>query len=158
MPLRGGDKIGPYEIVHQIGKGGMGEVYRAYDTKLCRDIAIKALPAELARNTDRVTRFQREARILAALNHPNIAAIYGLEECSGHSFLVLELVDGETLAHRIESGGPILIQDALRIAVEIAEALEAAHSSGVIHRDIKPGNIMLTARGHVKVLDFGLAT
>jgi serine/threonine-protein kinase len=145
-----------YEITAEIGKGGMGEVYQAKDTKLGRDVAIKVLPEEFARDTDRVARFQREAKLLASLNHPNIAAIFGLEESDGTHFLVMELIEGDTLADRIKSG-PIPVEEALKLALQIAEALEAAHEKGVIHRDLKPANIKVTPDGKVKVLDFGLA-
>jgi eukaryotic-like serine/threonine-protein kinase len=148
--------LGHYRIINQLGKGGMGEVYQAKDQKLGRDVAIKILPEEFARNADRVARFQREAKLLASLNHQNIAAIYGLEESSGTNFLVLELVEGETLADRIKAG-PVPVEEALKLALQIAEALEAAHEKGVIHRDLKPANIKVTPEGKVKVLDFGLA-
>jgi serine/threonine protein kinase/Tol biopolymer transport system component len=151
-----GKTLAHYEITSQLGKGGMGEVFRAKDQKLGRDVAIKVLPQEFARDTDRVARFQREAKLLASLNHPNIAAIYGLEESGGTSFLVLELVEGETLADRIKTG-PIPVEESLKLALQIAEALEAAHEKGVIHRDLKPANIKVTPDGKVKVLDFGLA-
>jgi len=142
--------------VPPIGRGGMGEVYQAKDQKLGRDVAIKVLPDEFAKDADRVARFQREAKLLASLNHPNIAAIYGLEESGGTNFLVLELVEGETLADQIKKG-PIPVEECLKLALQIAEALEAAHEKGVIHRDLKPANIKVTADGKVKVLDFGLA-
>jgi len=147
MSLTRGDKLGPYEILSPLGAGGMGEVYRARDSKLNRDVAIKVLPPGLANDADYLARFQREAQALAALNHPNIAAIYGLE---GNA-IVMELVEGETLR------GPLSVKEALPIARQIAEALEAAHDKGIIHRDLKPGNIKLTPEGVVKVLDFGLA-
>jgi eukaryotic-like serine/threonine-protein kinase len=152
-----GRTLGHYKIGDQpLGKGGMGEVYRAKDQKLGRDVAIKVLPEEFAREADRVARFQREAKLLASLNHPNIAAIYGLEESGGTNFLVLELVEGETLAERIKAG-TISVEESLKLALQIAEALEAAHEKGVIHRDLKPANIKVTPEGKVKVLDFGLA-
>jgi serine/threonine protein kinase len=151
-----GKTLAHYEITSQLGKGGMGEVYRAKDLKLGRDVAIKVLPEEFARDADRVARFQREAKLLASLNHPNIAAIHGLEESEGTNFLVLELVEGETLADRIKAG-PIPVEESLKLALQIAEALEAAHGKGVIHRDLKPSNIKVTPDGKVKVLDFGLA-
>ena len=147
MALQPGDKLGQYEVVSLLGKGGMGEVYRARDPKLNRDVAIKVLPAALANDADYLTRFQREAQTLASLNHPNIAAIYGLEE----NAIVMELVEGDTLQ------GPLATKDALPLAKQIAEALEAAHEKGIIHRDLKPGNIKVTPEGVVKVLDFGLA-
>ena len=139
-----------------LGKGGFGEVYRARDTKLKREVAIKILPDEFSRDPERVARFQREAEVLASLSHSNIAAIYHLDEANGSRFLVLELVEGETLAERVRRG-PIPIDEALNIAKAICEALEAAHEKGVIHRDLKPANIKLTPAGQVKVLDFGLA-
>jgi eukaryotic-like serine/threonine-protein kinase len=152
MPLSAGDRLGPYEILGSIGQGGMGAVYRATDTKLGRDVAIKVLPDAFANDPDRLARFTREAQVLAALNHPNIAAIYGLEDGA----LVLELVEGPTLADRI-SQGPIPLDEALAFARQIGEALEAAHERGIIHRDLKPANIKITPDGRVKVLDFGLA-
>jgi serine/threonine protein kinase/Tol biopolymer transport system component len=151
-----GKTLGHYQISSQLGKGGMGEVYQAKDHKLGRDVAIKVLPEEFARDADRVARFQREAKLLASLNHPNIAAIHGLEESAGTNFLVLELVEGETLADRIKRG-PIPVEESLKLALQIAEALEAAHEKGVVHRDLKPANIKVTPDGKVKVLDFGLA-
>jgi Tol biopolymer transport system component len=156
MPLTIGSQLGSHEITALLGKGGMGEVYRARDTKLKREVAIKILPEEFSRDADRVSRFQREAEVLASLNHPNIAAIHDLEETNGTRYLVLELVEGETLADRI-ARGPIQADEALGIAKQIAEALEAAHERGIIHRDLKPANIKLTPEGQVKVLDFGLA-
>jgi serine/threonine-protein kinase len=134
----------------------MGEVYQANDHKLGRDVAIKVLPEEFAKDADRVARFQREAKLLASLNHPNIAAIHGLEESEGTNFLVLELVEGQTLADRIKTG-PIPVEESLKLALQVAEAIEAAHEKGVIHRDLKPANIKVTPDGKVKVLDFGLA-
>ena len=151
-----GTKLAHYEIVSPIGKGGMGEVWRARDTKLGREVAIKTLPEEFARDADRLTRFEREAKLLASLNHPNIAAIYGLEEHQGTRFLVLELVEGPTLEGRIKQGA-VPVEESLKLALQIAEALEAAHEKGVIHRDLKPANIKVTPDGKVKVLDFGLA-
>ena len=151
-----GKTLGHYQITSQLGKGGMGEVFQAKDQKLGRDVAIKVLPEEFAKDVDRVARFQREAKLLASLNHPNIAAIYGLEESGGTNFLVLELVEGETLADRIKAG-PIPVEESLKLALQIAEALEAAHEKGVIHRDLKPANIKVTPEGKIKVLDFGLA-
>src|ERR1700737_1888682 len=152
MPLSVGDRLGPYEIFAPIGKGGMGEVYRAKDTKLKREVAIKVLPEAFARDPERMARFAREAHVLASLNHPNIATIHGVEDCA----LVMELVEGPTLAERI-SQGAIGADEALPIARQIAEALEAAHEKGIIHRDLKPANIALTRESRVKVLDFGLA-
>ena len=151
-----GRRLGVYELQEQIGAGGMGEVYRARDTRLGRDVAIKILPSAFTMDPQRLARFEREARALAALNHPNIATIHGVEDSDGVHALVLELVDGETLAERI-SRGPLPIADALVIATQIADALDAAHEKGIIHRDLKPANIKLTRGGAVKVLDFGLA-
>ena len=156
MPLSAGDRVGPYEITAKIGEGGMGEVWQARDTKLDRDVALKVLPEAFTSDPDRLARFEREAKVLASLNHPNIGSIYGLEEAEGVKALVLELVEGPTLADRI-SQGPIPLDDALPIAKQIAEALEAAHEAGVIHRDLKPANIKVREDGTVKVLDFGLA-
>jgi serine/threonine protein kinase len=151
-----GKSLVHYEISAELGKGGMGEVYQAKDTKLGRDVAIKVLPEEFASDSDRVARFQREAKLLASLNHPNIAAIYGLEESDGTHFLVMELIEGDTLRDRIKSG-PIPVEEALKLALQMVEALEAAHEKGVIHRDLKPANIKVTPDGKVKILDFGLA-
>src|SRR5262245_16494812 len=156
MPLVGGTRLGPYEIVAAIGAGGMGEVFRARDTKLNRDVAIKVLPASLTSDPDRLARFSREAQVLASLNHPNIAAIHHIEETTDGPALVMELVEGEDLSQRI-ARGPIPIDEALPIAKQIAEALEAAHEQGIIHRDLKPANIKVRDDGTVKVLDFGLA-
>jgi serine/threonine protein kinase/Tol biopolymer transport system component len=151
-----GKTLSHYQITNLIGKGGMGEVFRAKDLTLGRDVAIKVLPEEFAKDDDRVARFQREAKLLASLNHPNIAGIHGLEESGGTNFLVLELVEGQTLAERIKQG-PIPVEESLKLALQIAEALEAAHEKGVIHRDLKPANIKVTPDDKVKVLDFGLA-
>jgi serine/threonine protein kinase len=156
MPLAVGQRIDVYEIIAAIGAGGMGEVYRARDTRLKREIALKILPASFANDPDRLGRFQREADALASLNHPNIAAIYGFEESHGVQALVMELVDGETLADRTTRGA-IPVDEARPIARQIAEALEAAHEHGIIHRDLKPANIKVKPDGTVKVLDFGLA-
>jgi eukaryotic-like serine/threonine-protein kinase len=156
VAIRTGQRVGPYEILSAIGAGGMGEVYRAHDGRLNRDVALKVLPEIFAADPDRMARFEREARVLGALNHPNIAAIYGLEEFGSGRALVMELVEGETLADRI-SKGPIPLDDALPMAKQVAEALEYAHDHGVVHRDLKPANIKVTADGTVKVLDFGLA-
>jgi Tol biopolymer transport system component len=156
LTLGPGARIGVYEIAAQIGEGGMGQVYRATDTRLKRPVAIKVLPPSLAPDAERIARFRREAEVLASLNHPYIAAIYGLEESDGVSALVMELVEGEDLSQRIDRG-PIPLDDALTIATQIAEALEAAHEQGIVHRDLKPANIKLRADGTVKVLDFGLA-
>jgi eukaryotic-like serine/threonine-protein kinase len=156
MPLSVGTRLGPYEILSALGAGGMGEVYRARDTKLDRAVAIKILPEAFAADTDRIARFQREAKTLASLNHPNIAHIHGLEESNGVGALVMELVEGEDLAQRIARGA-IPVAEALPIAKQIAEALEAAHEQGIIHRDLKPANVKVRPDGTVKVLDFGLA-
>ena len=135
----------------------MGEVYQAHDTKLGRDVAIKVLPEAFAHDPDRLSRFQREAKMLAALNHPAIATIYGLEQSNGTSYLVMELVSGETLQQRLAREGRLPVEEALGICRQIAEALEAAHEKGIIHRDLKPANVKVTPEGKVKVLDFGLA-
>src|SRR5471030_20308 len=147
MPLSPGDKLGPYEIVAPLGAGGMGEVYRARDGKLNRDVAIKVLPAALANDAQYMARFEREAQMLAALNHPNIATVYGIEQGA----LVMELLEGADLK------GPLPLEEAIAIARQIAAGLEAAHEKGIIHRDLKPANIKLTSAGVVKILDFGLA-
>jgi serine/threonine-protein kinase len=151
-----GTRIGPYEITALLGKGGMGEVYRARDTRLHRDVALKLLPSSVAADPDRLARFTREAQLLAALNHPHIAAIYGVEDGEAGAALVLEVVDGPTLADRIAQG-PLPVDEASEIARQIADALEAAHEQGIIHRDLKPANVKLRPDGTVKVLDFGLA-
>ncbi len=151
-----GETISHYQVLEKLGAGGMGEVYRARDSHLGRDVAIKVLPDAFAREPDRLARFEQEARLLAALNHPNIAAIYGLEQADGRRFLVLELVPGNTLAERI-AAGPLPVEETLEIERQVAEALEAAHGRGIIHRDLKPANIKVTPEGKVKVLDFGLA-
>src|SRR5262245_22068712 len=156
MGISIGQHLGSYEVTALLGKGGMGEVYRATDTKLNRDVAIKFLPAQFASNPDRMERFQREAYVLASLNHSNIAAIYGIEEADWMRALVMELVEGPTLAERIAES-PMPIDDVLNIAAQIAEALEYAHEHGIVHRDLKPANIKFTAEGKVKILDFGLA-
>ena len=156
MPLSPGTTLGPYEVTAKIGEGGMGEVYRARDTKLDRDVALKVLPPAFTDDPDRLARFEREAKVLASLNHPNIGHIYGLEEAEGQKALVLELVEGPTLAERIAEG-PIPVDEALPIATQIVDALEGAHEAGVIHRDLKPANIKVREDGTVKVLDFGLA-
>src|SRR6266498_5459574 len=156
MTLATGTKLGRYEIASPIGAGGMGEVYRARDERLNREVAIKVLPEAFARDIDRVARFEREARLLASLNHPHIGAIYGLEESGVTRFLVLELVSGITLSELVASG-PIPIAEACVISRQIAEALEVAHESGIVHRDLKPSNIKISEDDQVKVLDFGLA-
>jgi serine/threonine-protein kinase len=156
MSLVTGNRIGVYEIIGAIGAGGMGEVYRARDTQLDREVAIKILPAVFALDAERLARFEREAKTLASLNHPHIAQIYGLEPFDGGRALVMELVDGEDLSARI-ARGPVALDDALAIARQVAEALEASHERGIIHRDLKPANIKVRDDGTVKVLDFGLA-
>ena len=156
MPLSDGTRLGSYEILSALGAGGMGEVYRARDTQLDRDVAIKLLPEAFADDPDRLARFQREAKVLASLNHPHIAAIYGLEDADGVKAIVMELVEGEDLAQRLRRGA-IPLDEALPIARQIAEALEGAHEQGIIHRDLKPANIKVRPDGAVKVLDFGLA-
>jgi Tol biopolymer transport system component len=157
MRVNAGTRLGPYEIASPIGAGGMGEVYQARDSKLGRDVAIKVLPEAFAHDSERLSRFEREAKMLAALNHPNIATIHGLEQSNGTSYLVMELVSGETLADRIQREGALPVEEALPIARQIAEALEGAHEKGIIHRDLKPANVKVTPEGKVKVLDFGLA-
>ena len=156
MPLSDGTRLGSYEILSALGAGGMGEVYRARDTRLDRNVAIKILPQAFVADAERVARFQREAKVLASLNHPHIAAIYGVEEAEHVTALVIELIEGEDLAQRL-THGPIPLDEALPIATQIADALEAAHERGIIHRDLKPANIKLRLDGTVKVLDFGLA-
>ena len=156
MPLAAGSRLGPYEILGPLGAGGMGEVYRARDSRLDREVAIKSLPDAFAADGERLARFEREAKLLAALNHPNIGAIYGLEEAGDHRYLVLERVEGETLASRL-SRGPLPVAESLEVCSKIAAALEAAHDAGIVHRDLKPGNVMVRPDGTVKVLDFGLA-
>jgi hypothetical protein len=156
MSITAGTRIGPYEVMSRIGEGGMGIVYRAHDTQLQRSVALKVLSDHFAEDKDRLERFQREAQLLASLNHPNIAHIYGLERTGGAGCIVMELVEGETLAERIQRG-PIPIDDALQIARQITDALVVAHTQGIVHRDLKPANIKLTPDGKVKVLDFGLA-
>ncbi len=156
MTLPSGTRFGIYEITAKLGEGGMGEVYRAKDTKLGRDVAIKVLPSAVAQDAERLSRFKREAQVLASLNHPNIAAIYGLDEADGQQFLVLELVAGEDLSERLKRGA-IPLEQALEIAKQIAMGLEEAHDKGIVHRDLKPANVKLTPDGMVKVLDFGLA-
>jgi serine/threonine protein kinase len=154
VTLKSGTTLGPYKIAGAIGAGGMGEVYQAYDTTLGRDVAIKVLPEAFAHDPDRLSRFQREAKMLAALNHPAIATIYGLEQSSATSYLVMELVSGETLQQRVAREGQLPVEDALSICRQIAEALEAAHEKGIIHRDLKPANVKVTPEGKVTVLDF----
>src|SRR5689334_6708086 len=156
MALAAGSTFGGYTVSKLLGAGGMGEVYQARDTRLGRNVALKVLPDAVASDHDRLTRFAREAQALAALNHPHIAQIYGVEEVDGRSALVLELVDGPTLADRLVRGA-LPLEEALSIATQIAQALEAAHDAGIVHRDLKPANIKVTPAGVVKVLDFGLA-
>ena len=156
MPLSVGDKLGHYEVLFLLGQGGMGEVYRARDTKLKRDVALKVLPATLLRDPERVARFQREAEVLASLDHPNIGPIFGIVDSEDSNGLVLALIEGPTLADRINAG-PIPLDEAIAIAKQIIEALEYAHDRGVVHRDLKPANVKITPDGVVKVLDFGLA-
>jgi serine/threonine protein kinase len=156
MPLLSGVRLGIYEVVELIGMGGMGEVYRARDARLNRDVAIKILPSHVAADLDRLARFRREAQVLASLNHFNIGSIYGFEESGGVQALILELVDGPTLADRI-AREPVPLDEAVQIAVQIGHALEAAHERGIVHRDLKPANIKVRSDGTVKLLDFGLA-
>ena len=156
MILTSGAKLGPYDIVAPLGAGGMGEVYRARDPRLGRDVALKVLPEAFARDVDRMVRFEREAKVLASLNHPYIASIYGVEESNDARALVMELVEGPTLAERIKQG-PLAVDEALPVAKQIADGLEYAHERGIIHRDLKPSNVNLTLDGQVRILDFGLA-
>ena len=156
MGLASGTRLGPYEILSALGAGGMGEVYRARDTTLNRDVALKVLPPEFTLNTDRVARFEREARLLASLNHPHIGSIYGVELSGTTPALVLELVEGDSLDAWVRRG-PLALPEALGIAQQIADALDAAHTAGIVHRDLKPSNIRISRDGSVKVLDFGLA-
>ena len=151
-----GERLGPYRLARSLGAGGMGDVYRARDTTLGRNVAIKILPAAFTADASRRARFEREARLLAALNHPHIGAIYGFEQRDGIHGLILELVEGPTLAERLREG-PLPVREAVRIARQIADALDAAHEKGIVHRDLKPSNIAITPDGAVKVLDFGLA-
>jgi serine/threonine protein kinase len=156
MSLTTGTKLGPYEILSPLGAGGMGEVYRAKDTKLHRDVAIKVLPADVASSPERLLRFEREATTVAALNHPNIVTIFGIEESGDHRYIAMELVEGETLGRMIAPGGMPLAK-IFDIAIPLSDALAAAHDKGIVHRDLKPANVMVTKEGRVKVLDFGLA-
>src|SRR3954451_17577755 len=161
MPLNPGTRLGVYDVVSLLGAGGMGEVYRARDARLNRDVAIKILPESFVADPERVARFEREAQLLAALNHPHIASIYGLEHTGTAQFLVMELVEGETLAERLQGlgagGSGLAVEEALGIARQIADALQAAHDKGIVHHDLKPANIAITHDGQVKILDFGLA-
>src|SRR5438132_182834 len=156
MAITPGTRIGAYEVTSQIGEGGMGVVFRGHDTKLLRDVALKVLPDHFADDPDRLSRLQREAQLLASLNHPNIAQIYGLEQIGNTGCIVMELVEGETLSEKLKNG-PLPLDEALDISRQIADALAAAHEKGIVHRDLKPANIKLTPNGTVKVLDFGLA-
>ena len=156
MPLEPSQMLSHYRLVVKIGEGGMGVVWKADDTKLDRQVAIKVLPEEFSRDSQRLARFEREAKLLATLNHPNVAAIHGFEAAEGLRFLVLELVDGRTLAEQLKTA-TIPVSEALDYCCQVAEGLEAAHASGVIHRDLKPGNVIVTGEGKAKVLDFGLA-
>src|SRR5258706_4880860 len=156
MTLSAGTRLGPYEVVGPLGAGGMGEVYRARDTRLDRDVAIKVLPARLARDSDALARFEREAKVLAALSHPNVLAIHDFGSEKGVVFAVMELLEGETLRARLSRSAPSW-REAVEIALAVAEGLAAAHSRGVFHRDLKPENVFLVSDGRVKVLDFGLA-
>src|SRR5215510_2415257 len=151
-----GSKFGNYEIRRHIGSGGMGDVYEATDSKLGRSVAIKVLPEEFNHDTERVARFEREARVLASLNHSAIASVYGFEDAGGRNLLVMEFVPGHTLEERIQSG-PLSLDEALGIATQIADGLEYAHEKGIVHRDMKPANVKITPEGKVKILDFGLA-
>src|SRR5512135_264873 len=151
-----GSSLSHYRITEKLGAGGMGVVYRAEDTNLNRQVAIKVLPDIFSGDPERLSRFEREAKLLASLNHPNIAAIHGFEQSDGKRFLVMELVEGETLAERIAKG-PLPVDEALEVCRQIAEGVEAAHEKGVIHRDLKPANVKITPEGKIKVLDFGLA-
>ena len=151
-----GQTLSHFKITAKLGEGGMGEVYRAEDSKLGREVAIKVLPEAVASDPERLARFEREAKVLASLNHPNIAAIHQVEEDDGQHFLVMELVEGADLKERL-TDGPIAVDEALPIGLQVARALEAAHQSGVVHRDLKPANVKVTPDGQVKVLDFGLA-
>jgi len=156
MPLSPGQTLSFYEVLGPLGAGGMGEVYRARDTRLEREVAIKVLPEELADDEERLRRFEREAKTLASLNHPNIAGIYGVDEVDDVWFLALELVPGEDLAERLAQG-PLPVDEAIEVCKHIAEGLEAAHEAGVVHRDLKPANVRVTPEGVTKLLDFGLA-
>jgi serine/threonine protein kinase len=156
MTLPAGTKLGPYEVKGVLGAGGMGEVYRAQDSRLARTVAIKVLPERFAQDPARLARFEREARLLASFSHPHIAVIHGLEEAAGRRLLVMELVPGRSLADRL-SAGPLPFVEALEVARQIADALEAAHEAGIVHRDLKPSNVQVSPDGTVKLLDFGLA-
>ena len=151
-----GQTLSHYRIVEKLGEGGMGVVWKAVDTQLQRDVAIKVLPEHFAQDPEHLSRFEREAKLLASLNHRNIAAIYGLEESDGKRFLVMELIEGEDLAQRLERGA-LPVEESIDVGHQLARALEAAHEKGVLHRDLKPANVQITDEGRVKVLDFGLA-
>ena len=156
MALPTGSRFGPYQVTAQLGEGGMGEVYRAHDTRLGRDVALKVLHADVAQNAERRSRFEREARAVAALNHPNIVALFDIGEEDGIVYFVSELVEGESLRNRIDRG-PMPVRELLDVAVQVADGMSAAHAAGITHRDLKPENVMLTRDGRVKILDFGLA-
>src|SRR5208337_3527381 len=156
MALSANEKLGPYEIIAPVGEGGMGEVYRARVARLNRSVAIKVLPQSIAADAERMQRFEQEARSIAALNHPNILAIYDVGVQDGTSYLVMELLEGETLRERL-SRGALPVRKAVEIGTQIAYGLAAAHERGIVHRDLKPDNIFLTKDGHTKLLDFGLA-
>ena len=156
MPLIVGTRLGPYEVLGPLGSGGMGEVYRARDTRLGREVAVKVLPQHLSANPEVRARFEREAKAISSLNHPSICTLFDLGEENGQSFLVMEFLEGETLAERI-GGTPVHLERLLTWGIELADGLDAAHGVGLIHRDIKPANLFITNRGNVKILDFGLA-
>src|SRR5512138_3514240 len=156
MALSSGTRLGPYETLAPLGAGGMGEVWRARDTRLGRDVAVKVIPDDVAADPERIARFEREARLLASLRHPNLATLHGLETVEGQRFIVMEFVEGASLAQRL-AHGPLPVAEALDACRQIATGLEAAHEGGVVHRHLKPANVMLTPAGEVRVLDFGLA-